>query len=902
MSNRELESFYKKARVVKQTQCPKCEQEGKDKSKDNATHYEDGGIYCFDIKTDVLTYEGVRSIEEILNKPVRILNGNSEWEESVFTQYGKQEIVELTLKRKGKFKTIRTTANHRWFLYDRITHTETKDLKINARLRGNLLPLNQIVPSNDGLIHGLVFGDGTKRKNRNSQYILDIHTKDKLDIISKIISNIKPPTEARPYSKAFINSSVLLKELPDVSLHTDEYLYGFLVGYMATDGNVNETDVRLQSISSVAIAFVKDLAIRFGIMSYPIQTWVRQPGKTFLKDRESILYSLSFITQSLPDNFILRKPEHIVRPTTGPLLTWSVVDIVYTGVEEDVYCCQTSTKSFTLADYILTGNCWARHGCLQMSDTYKKIKNKDRHIEDVDMGNDFSPEYWDTLVTETTPDPRGFRGLLKATCEKYGVMHEIDPETGKVRYQYYPVTKANDLSGVRWRDMDKKFFRRGEVGGDCDLFGQVSFQNTTSRRIIIACGEIDTMSLYQVVSNESLRKGYGEIPVVCTTIGEGGYKQLQKHYKWLDTFDKIIVCPDQDDAGLAYLHTLAKFLPKNKTHVMTLPRGFKDANEMLVANKLPQLVDAFFKAQIYSPSGIVGSDALFHDLYDFDERPRLTLPFFMGYVQEEMLRGGLEFPSIFNIVAPSGIGKSTILNEIVYHWIMNEPYKVGILALESTRKEFSKLLASRHLNKKLALLDPLERQALLESTVDHNRELYYSSDGSPRFYFMEELDGDINRIKVLIEQLISACDCKIIVIDPLQDLFAGLSNEDQEEFLGWLKLIVKRYEIIIVCINHIRKQDGKTDQNKMYMESEIMGSSTIIKSSFFTMLLNRNKYLKNDDPMTNVTKIMISKNRQTGITGPANDLYYDNVTHLLYDFEEYKKNNPEKFPEESSDY
>lgn len=542
--------------------------------------------------------------------------------------------------------------------------------------------------------------------------------------------------------------------------------------------------------------------------------------------------------------------------------------------------------------------CWARHGCIKMSETYKnKLNQQVEYKEDTNMGNDFSPDYWDNLVENTTPDPKGFRGLVKDVCEKYGVMHEIDTESGKVKFQYYPITKDGDLSGVRWRDMNKDFFRRGEVGMDCDLFGQYIFKNTLSKRIIIAAGEIDTLSLYQVVSLQSIRDGYGEIPVVCTTIGEGGYKQLQKQYKWLDTFDKIVVCPDQDDAGMKHLHTLVKYLPKSKTHVMTLPRGFKDANEMLEAGKTSQLRDAFFKAQVYSPSGIVGSDALFHDLYDFNEKPRLTFPPFMGYIQDTMLRGGLEFPAIFNIVAPSGIGKSTILNEMIYHWVMNEPYKVGILALESTRKEFSKLLASRHLNKKLALLDDLERQVLLEETKDHNRELYFDDNGDVRFYFMEELDGDIKRIKELIELLIISCDCKIIVIDPLQDLFAGLGNDEQEEFLGWLKIMVKRYEIIFVCINHIRKQDGKADQNKMYMESEIMGSSTIIKSSFFTMLLNRNKYLKNDDPMTNVTRVMISKNRQTGITGPANDLYYDNVSHLLYDFEDFKEGHPELFEE-----
>ena len=80
--------------------------------------------------------------------------------------------------------------------------------------------------------------------------------------------------------------------------------------------------------------------------------------------------------------------------------------------------------------------CWARHGCIKMSDTYKKKLNQAiEYKEDIDMGNDFSPEYWDNLVANTTPDPRGYRGLYKDTCEKYGVMHEMDPETGKVKFQ-----------------------------------------------------------------------------------------------------------------------------------------------------------------------------------------------------------------------------------------------------------------------------------------------------------------------------------------------------------------------------------------------------------------------------------------------------------------------------------
>lgn len=259
-------------------------------------------------------------------------------------------------------------------------------------------------------------------------------------------------------------------------------------------------------------------------------------------------------------------------------------------------------------------------------------------------------------------------------------------------------------------------------------------------------------------------------------------------------------------------------------------------------------------------------------------------------------------PSIVNIVGPTGIGKSTYVNELLYYWIFNSPYKMGILSLEADRSEYSNVIVSRHIGTKLNLLDDIEAEALIRSEhidkeIDH---LFLNEDGSPRFYLMEERDGKLDNIKKLIEQLIIACGCKIIVIDPIQDLFAGLSLSDQEEFSAWLKITIKAYDVCFICINHIRKsQGGGVDAR--YSEQEVKGSSTLIQSSFLTILLNREK---EPDPTLseNEQKILmstmthrISKNRATGLTGDGGSLFYDNVSHTLYSLEDYKKINPDLF-------
>lgn len=274
-----------------------------------------------------------------------------------------------------------------------------------------------------------------------------------------------------------------------------------------------------------------------------------------------------------------------------------------------------------------------------------------------------------------------------------------------------------------------------------------------------------------------------------------------------------------------------------------------------------------------------------------------------------MLGGGIRLPSIVNIVGPTGIGKSTYINELLYYWIFNSPYKLGILSLEADRSEYSNVISSRHISTKLNLLDDDEAIALLmQEDIDKKLdELFLNEDGSPRFYLMEERDGKLENIKKLIKQLIIACDCKIIVIDPIQDLFAGLSIGEQEEFSAWLKVTIKAYDVCFLCINHIRKSQGGGVEAR-YTEQEVKGSSSLIQSSFLTILLNREK-----DPDPNLSdnqkKIIlntmthrVSKNRATGMTGDAGSLFYDAKSHILYNLEDYKEIDPELFAEEPADY
>lgn len=131
-----------------------------------------------------------------------------------------------------------------------------------------------------------------------------------------------------------------------------------------------------------------------------------------------------------------------------------------------------------------SGHCW-KCGFTKASSEFKKESYKDRYEYSIQMSGEFTVDMWSKLKETSDVNPRGWRSLTKEACAYYGVRNSFD-EQGQLKYQYYPITKDNELVGVKWRSREKNWFNRGSAGADCDLFGQISFRTTTSKTVVIA--------------------------------------------------------------------------------------------------------------------------------------------------------------------------------------------------------------------------------------------------------------------------------------------------------------------------------------------------------------------------------------------------------------------------------
>jgi len=504
---------------------------------------------------------------------------------------------------------------------------------------------------------------------------------------------------------------------------------------------------------------------------------------------------------------------------------------------------------------------------------------------------DFSEEAKQKIKDITSTKGKGYRGLDDKITGPFGVRYEYDESTGAVAKQYYPVTIKGELSGYKIRKHPKSFLSVGETGRTCDLFGQFKFKQA-GKYVLICGGEVDQLSAYQMLREYQLSKAGGEdyapIAVVSPTIGENCKKQIQKQYDFLNQFERIIVGFDNDDAGHNATEDVIDVLPRGKVWIANW--SYKDPNEYLVNGKSREFVRDFYNAEKHTPAGVIASDKIFEEVLKRAESDKLPFAPFLGGLNE-MLAGGITYGFIVNILAGSGCGKSALINENVIHWTKKLNVKVGVVSLEADAGYYGEQLLSRYIGKKIALIDNKEDKVKLltsEETKQLAHDLFTSEDGSPSFYILDDR-GDFSQLQEKIEELVVAFGVRVIIIDVISDVFAGMTIEQVDKWMQWEKCLVKQYNCILVNIAHVRKASGGEQagsQGAFLTEESILGSGSQFRSAGINISLQRDKNAE-DEIDRNTTYVHLLKSRDTGMTGKACEVFYDLKSHTLYDKEYY---------------
>jgi len=509
---------------------------------------------------------------------------------------------------------------------------------------------------------------------------------------------------------------------------------------------------------------------------------------------------------------------------------------------------------------------------------------KDFSPEDGSTNNNNNKEYnmseFKETVQEITEYPtRGFRerGITKEMSTKYGVKVGYSEEDGAtIQYHYYPATRAGKVVGYSRREVvNKQFLAFGDVKNDVELFGQSLFQKG-GKRIIITEGELDAMSVQQMNANKN-----SEWPVVSVTNGVGGaLKQICANLDWVNSFDEVVFMFDADDVGKKSAEDCAKIVRTGKAKIAKLGRHGKDASDYLVGDHLRELEDAIWRAEVYSPSGIINSASTW-DTFSKDMTED-SIPYPDCFCNVNDLTYGRRTGELTIFTAGTGTGKSTFIKEDIYHLLTTTEYPIGIVSLEESVKETLDGIIGIHLNKRINLPD-----TKFDRKGKEGKEAWEATAGTGRFTLLDH-QGSLSDDSLMHKiEYLAATGCKFIYLDHITIAVSeveGDINRAMDKVMSDLLKLCKKFDIWVGVVSHLRKTGTGSisyEQGAEVTEDSLKGSGSLKQIAFQIIAFSRNKYAESEAERNQV-KVTVLKNRFTGRTGFAGSAMFDDKTGRLH--------------------
>lgn len=302
---------------------------------------------CFAGETTYVTDKGIKTFAETVNTTQNVLNETGKFVPAEIKSFGVQQLYKVEIGTNTYF----ATGNHRWVVEKHSNYKGKKYVKrvIKTTLelkKEDLIPYNYYIPNTkeldaNGILHGLVYGDGNKHINC-STYALPLFGDKK---------------ELAKYVPEHIRSEFNLKQVPDIDL-PDEYLRGFIAGVIATDGTITKDSFKISSIKYDDLVKMRDICYKVGIRVGSLTSETRNIVLGKYKYDNHIIYYLTLRRNGIEDILIKNVDLNKLTLKTKNISCSRVKSVTPTDRKEEVFCAvEPQTHTITLEGGILTGQC-----------------------------------------------------------------------------------------------------------------------------------------------------------------------------------------------------------------------------------------------------------------------------------------------------------------------------------------------------------------------------------------------------------------------------------------------------------------------------------------------------------------------------------------------------------------
>lgn len=414
------------------------------------------------------------------------------------------------------------------------------------------------------------------------------------------------------------------------------------------------------------------------------------------------------------------------------------------------------------------------------------------------------------------------RGISKETVDYLDIRSDGE---GNMVYNYYDTNDV--LTNVKYRPARK--VRKGtnkcwaQKGADTTPLLYNSNRINAGEPLVISEGENDLAALIES----------GIHNAVSVPFGAGNFTWIQENWDWLEQFDNIIICSDNDEPGIKMQKECVYRLGSWRTKVVDIPQtvtsqftgrkvAVKDVNEVLYYCGKEAVVNLIANAKDTPvPSLIDFADVKEIDLSDIEG---ITVG--INDIDKEIMR--LFYSSLTILSGTPGSGKTSFLCQLAAQSI-DQDKPVWMFSREMpdwlTKNWIEYILAG---NRHITQFQSNSGAAYWKVNEDAKREIsrHYREQ---LMIYRDQFSNKLQDLQTSMEDSARKYGSKLFIIDNLMtvdlDATSESMNEKQTEFVQWLIQFAMKYNVATVLVCHPRKlQPGVTNVG-MY---DISGTSNII--------------------------------------------------------------------------
>ena len=482
-------------------------------------------------------------------------------------------------------------------------------------------------------------------------------------------------------------------------------------------------------------------------------------------------------------------------------------------------------------------------------------------------------------------------GYFKKRCISPSTLDYADvrqDEEGNIVWNYYDTNDV--LTMVKYRPSRK--VRKGEnkcwcqKGADtCNLLFNMNRVNVNSP-LLICEGEPDCLS--------AIEAGFSN--AVSVPLGSTNFHWIEENWDWLEQFDNIIICSDNDEAGYKMQKEVVYRLGSWRTRVVEVPQIFEtddgrkfpvnDLNEALYYFGKERVLDLILNAKDSPVPGVID----FSDIQDID------------IDQIDGIRTGIKtldrylmkiFLGTLNIITGiNGAGKSSFINQLIIQSLEEEKNVFlfsGELPNFQTKNWLNSVIAGqRYIDEKHsgeAVYYKVRPEAKRSIDNFYRGRLHIYEDGQP---------NTKTALMTTIEDAVRKYGVKLVILDNLTAINLECSDDNkynkQSEFVMELIAFAKKFNVAIVLVVHPHKIDTMRRLTKM----DVQGISAIIDLAHRIISLYRvqEKDKKGEPklngsgwkvpPIKDDVLIDILKDRMLGYEGRSIGGFYDTPSRRFF--------------------